>query len=130
MHLEVLTSSDEPVDSRHMSHPDLFQCLRVGQGWTDLGLYIHVPFCRKRCHFCAFYLTVHREDQVRQFLHALEQEIALWGKELGKVRVSTVYLGGGTPTSLTAAWGEAGVLDAAFALEQRAGFTARPERWW
>ena len=67
----------------------------------DLGLYIHVPFCQKRCHFCAFYLMVHREDLVRAFLLSLEREILLVGRELGMVSVSTVYVGGGTPTSLT-----------------------------
>jgi len=45
---------------------------------------------------------VHREDRVRAFLVALEQEIVLLAKELGKVPVSTVYVGGGTPTSLSA----------------------------
>ncbi|MDX1410581.1 MAG: radical SAM family heme chaperone HemW [Nitrospirales bacterium] len=85
-----------------MSHKQLFHNLRAGQDMTDLGLYIHVPFCRKRCHFCAFYLMVHREELVRAFLLALEREIRLWGKELGTVPVSTVYLGGGTPTTLSA----------------------------
>jgi oxygen-independent coproporphyrinogen-3 oxidase len=85
-----------------MSNHQLFQCLRAGQDITDLGLYIHVPFCRKRCDFCAFYLMVHREDRVHAFLVALEQEIVLLTKELGKVPVSTVYVGGGTPTSLSA----------------------------
>ena len=45
---------------------------------------------------------VHREELVRAYLIALEREIRLWGKELGAVPVSTVYLGGGTPTSLNA----------------------------
>ncbi|UCE62709.1 MAG: radical SAM family heme chaperone HemW [Nitrospirota bacterium] len=85
-----------------MSHNQLFPYLRSRQEFTDLGLYIHVPFCRKRCHFCAFYLMVHREELVRAFLLALERELILWGKELGPVPVSTVYLGGGTPTSLNA----------------------------
>ena len=101
MDVRNLTSIDEPTDSSLLSHPDLIQSVKAGGGCTDLGLYIHIPFCRKRCHFCAFYLTVHREDQVCQFLHALEAEIAVWGRGLGNPRVSTVYLGGGTPTSLT-----------------------------
>lgn len=67
---------------------------------TDLGLYIHVPFCKQRCHFCAFYLTIHREDLVRDYLAALEQEIVLYGRELGHVPVTSIYFGGGTPTSL------------------------------
>ena len=66
----------------------------------DLGLYIHVPFCKQRCHFCAFYLTIHRESLVDDFLDALEKEIELYGKPLGSVPVSTIYFGGGTPTAL------------------------------
>ena len=67
---------------------------------SDLGLYIHIPFCKQRCHFCAFYLTIHREDLVRDFLDALENEIDLYSNELGHVPVSSIYFGGGTPTSL------------------------------
>ena len=66
----------------------------------DLGLYIHVPFCKQRCHFCAFYLTIHRESLVDDFLDALEKEIELYGEQLGSVPVSTIYFGGGTPTLL------------------------------
>lgn len=85
-----------------MSKVQLFQFLREGKEGKDLGLYIHVPFCLKRCHFCAFYLMVHRDDLVRTFLLALEREITVYGKEVGKTPVSTIYLGGGTPTSLNA----------------------------
>jgi len=99
---EFPTQSDEPVPSMPVSYHQLVHCLRAEQEITDLGLYIHVPFCRKRCHFCAFYLLVHREDLVCAFLLALEREILSLGKELRKVPVSTVYLGGGTPTSLSA----------------------------
>ena len=66
----------------------------------DLGLYIHVPFCKQRCHFCAFYLTIHRESLVDDFLDALEKEIELYGQQLAAVPVSTIYFGGGTPTVL------------------------------
>ena len=38
---------------------------------AELGLYLHIPFCRQRCHFCAFYLDVHREAAAVAFLHAL-----------------------------------------------------------
>ena len=68
----------------------------------NLGIYLHVPFCVKRCHFCAFYLVLHEEQRVEQFLQALEREIALYARQPGmKERtVSTVYVGGGTPTVL------------------------------
>ena len=69
----------------------------------DLGLYVHIPFCQKRCHFCAFYLHIHREDKVRDFLMAIDQEISLYARDggLSQCSLSTVYLGGGTPTSLS-----------------------------
>ncbi len=68
----------------------------------DLGLYIHVPFCQKRCHFCAFYLMAHRDEHVQRYLAALAQEIVLFAKEeaCGRFPISTIYFGGGTPTSL------------------------------
>jgi oxygen-independent coproporphyrinogen III oxidase len=67
-----------------------------------IGLYIHVPFCRSRCHFCAFYLEIYREDRAQHYLTALIQEIRLHAGQLtvGDRRLDTVYLGGGTPTAL------------------------------
>jgi putative oxygen-independent coproporphyrinogen III oxidase len=69
---------------------------------ADLGIYLHVPFCVKRCHFCAFYLVLHEEQRVDQFLQAIEREIALYACQRGMSErtVSTVYVGGGTPTVL------------------------------
>ena len=67
----------------------------------DVGLYLHIPFCAKRCHFCAFYLVIQRKSRIQRFLGALETEIAIYAAQLGGAgqRVSTVYLGGGTPTA-------------------------------
>lgn len=69
---------------------------------ADLGIYLHVPFCKKRCHFCAFYLVLHDQQRVEQFLQAIEREIALYARQPGmrERTVSTVYIGGGTPTVL------------------------------
>lgn len=68
----------------------------------SLGLYIHVPFCRSRCHFCAFYLEIYREDRAQDFLTALYQEVRVHAGQqtLGGRRPDTVYVGGGTPTAL------------------------------
>lgn len=68
----------------------------------DLGIYLHVPFCKTRCHFCAFYLVLHDQQRVKQFLQAIEREIALYASQPGmrERTVSTVYIGGGTPTVL------------------------------
>ncbi len=72
-------------------------------------LYIHVPFCRKRCNYCAFYsnaLPGAADDQsavpaeLRAYQKILLQEIALWGARLGPVKVESVFFGGGTPSLL------------------------------
>jgi len=67
-----------------------------------LGLYIHVPFCRSRCHFCAFYLEIYRDDRAQSFLTALSREMQLHVAQqpLGGRRLDSVYFGGGTPTAL------------------------------
>ncbi|MDH5585777.1 MAG: radical SAM family heme chaperone HemW [Nitrospirota bacterium] len=69
----------------------------------DIGLYLHVPFCVKRCHFCAFYLVMENEKRMARFLAALDRELELYRQHpvLAHRDVSTVYLGGGTPTALS-----------------------------
>lgn len=65
------------------------------------GIYIHVPFCRQACRYCDFYFTVslkYRDD----YVDALLRELSSRAVELGQQEVSTVYLGGGTPSVLTA----------------------------
>jgi oxygen-independent coproporphyrinogen III oxidase len=71
---------------------------------TPIGIYLHIPFCRQRCDFCAFYLELYREPAVEAFLRALDEEIRLQGAEEGiKERTfQSVYFGGGTPTALRA----------------------------
>ena len=68
-------------------------------------LYIHVPFCRSKCRYCAFYsepLTglAHPGDAMRDYVQTLLLEIALHGDRLGKVPVESVFFGGGTPSLL------------------------------
>lgn len=68
----------------------------------DLGLYLHIPFCRQRCHFCAFYLETGRADRLAGFCAAMEQELERYRHEdhLAGRPATTIYMGGGTPTVL------------------------------
>ncbi len=68
----------------------------------EVGLYIHVPFCRSRCHFCAFTLQIYRDDRAAAYLASLPREIALYAKQnpFGGRPLTSVYFGGGTPTTL------------------------------
>jgi oxygen-independent coproporphyrinogen III oxidase len=71
----------------------------------DIGLYVHIPFCRQRCHFCAFYLEIARPERIESFCHALAQEIDLYRRQdLIKDRpLQSIYFGGGTPTAIPVA---------------------------
>ena len=71
---------------------------------APVGLYLHIPFCRQRCDFCAFYLELYREPAAAAFLRALKAECRLQGsKESITGRdFQSVYFGGGTPTTLSA----------------------------
>ena len=67
------------------------------------GLYIHVPFCRSRCHFCAFYLDIHHPVAAAAFVRSLLHEISLYRalKPFENQPVTSLYFGGGTPTTLS-----------------------------
>ena len=69
---------------------------------TAHGLYLHIPFCHQRCHFCAFYLEIHQADAADLFLSSLLTEMRLVGERrpFGGQPLDTVYFGGGTPTTL------------------------------
>ncbi len=69
-------------------------------GQSTLGIYIHVPFCSTRCHFCAFYLLTKHDEHIPRFLRSIKKEIALQQHLYGR-RVSSIYFGGGTPTRLS-----------------------------
>ncbi|CAN5345999.1 radical SAM family heme chaperone HemW [soil metagenome] len=74
-------------------------------------VYVHVPFCARRCSYCDFAITVRRNAPVDQYLTALESELVVrFGSERAE-EVDTIYLGGGTP-SLLGGWGIAQALDA------------------
>ena len=63
------------------------------------GLYIHIPFCRKKCAYCNFYSACTETSVVDDFLAALEKEIEKWGGSWGRP-IETLYVGGGTPSVL------------------------------
>ncbi|MCF8238038.1 MAG: radical SAM family heme chaperone HemW [Saprospiraceae bacterium] len=65
------------------------------------GIYLHIPFCRKACHYCNFHFStsLRLKDDL---LAALHQEIIARKTELSEVVFSTIYFGGGTPSILTA----------------------------
>ena len=75
--------------------------LRQAAGREPLGLYLHVPFCRDRCTYCSF-VTTRDESLKAAVLAQLRRQLLAWGRALGRPAVDTLYLGGGTPSLLTA----------------------------
>ena len=72
---------------------------------TGLGLYLHIPFCRKRCHFCYFkVLTDVNAQQVARYVDAALTELRTYVSKpfLGGRRPDFIYFGGGTPSYLSA----------------------------
>lgn len=61
-------------------------------------IYAHVPFCRSKCHYCAFHSQAFNQVTFAWYLKTLLDEISLWGKRLQHPRVTTLYFGGGTPS--------------------------------
>ncbi|MCX6244496.1 MAG: radical SAM family heme chaperone HemW [Bacteroidetes bacterium] len=65
------------------------------------GIYIHIPFCRRKCHYCNFYSIPSLKYRER-FLDALKEEIYIQRNYLEEKQVETIYFGGGTPSFLKA----------------------------
>ena len=66
---------------------------------NSAGLYIHIPFCRKKCAYCDFYSSFVSEELLNKYTEALKKCIEIRGAEFSHP-VDTVYLGGGTPSLL------------------------------
>ncbi len=64
---------------------------------TNLGLYLHIPFCKKHCAYCDFYSAVFTKEVAKNYITALKREIKQWGGKLNRP-IDTIYFGGGTPS--------------------------------
>lgn len=65
------------------------------------GLYIHVPFCRKKCFYCDFYSVGSSRADFSNYVNSLVTELSLRNKELPE-KINTLYFGGGTPSLIPA----------------------------
>ena len=67
---------------------------------NSLGLYIHIPFCLKKCNYCDFYSVVPTDDIKARYIESLVREIKKWGERTARP-IDTMYIGGGTPSLLS-----------------------------
>jgi len=71
---------------------------------TPLGVYLHIPFCRKRCHFCYFKVyTDKNASEIEGYLDAAIAELELYSRKafIGGRKPRFVYFGGGTPSYIS-----------------------------
>ena len=64
----------------------------------EIGLYIHVPFCKSKCYYCDFISFANKEMCFEEYIEAVIKEINY--TDLSKYYIRTVYIGGGTPSIL------------------------------
>jgi oxygen-independent coproporphyrinogen-3 oxidase len=65
---------------------------------TGIALYIHIPFCLKRCSYCSFVSFANRSEDIESYIEAVIREI---NQRVNNRRIKSVYIGGGTPTLLS-----------------------------
>jgi oxygen-independent coproporphyrinogen-3 oxidase len=71
---------------------------------TPLGIYVHIPFCRKRCHFCYFKVYTDKDsDEINTYLDAVVQELRLYAQRpfVNGRTPRFIYFGGGTPSYIS-----------------------------
>lgn len=67
---------------------------------TERGLYIHIPFCKQKCNYCDFNSGPYRPQDLDHYMTLLKKEASLYEIKYGKLPISTVFIGGGTPSVL------------------------------
>lgn len=65
------------------------------------AVYVHIPFCQQRCHYCDFNTFALEGQPVDDYLDALERELAMTVQASPPGEIETIFIGGGTPTALT-----------------------------
>ena len=111
---EAMRRVREILMERYLLHPEKaaltaeileYQRMMAGDPpKRGLSLYIGIPFCPTRCLYCSFTSNQKGEEEIRRYLEALHREIRYAGEAAEKdgFRIESVYIGGGTPTTLDA----------------------------
>lgn len=70
----------------------------MGVSKNQIGLYIHIPFCRSKCYYCDFNSFPNKEDYIDPYFRALKKEVIHYSKKLKGYSIKTIFIGGGTPS--------------------------------
>lgn len=69
----------------------------------ELGIYVHIPFCKQKCYYCDFVSFDQKNNLIEKYVQSLIKEIEVRSNEISKsygkdVKITTIYIGGGTPS--------------------------------
>lgn len=66
---------------------------------NNIGLYLHIPFCKTKCPYCDFYSMRGNESDKNMYMISLVESMEAWSDRLER-KADTIYIGGGTPSVL------------------------------
>lgn len=66
----------------------------------ELGVYLHIPFCEQICPYCPYYKEIYHPDLAERYTKAIKSEINFYSNLVGNKPVTSLYIGGGTPTTM------------------------------
>ena len=61
----------------------------------EIGIYIHIPFCKHKCNYCDFVSYCNKDEMIEKYVQAVKKEIQM--QEIDS-KITTIYIGGGTPS--------------------------------
>lgn len=64
----------------------------------ELGIYVHIPFCKQKCYYCDFVSFSNKEEYIEKYVETVKREIDSY--DLLKYNITTIYIGGGTPSRI------------------------------
>lgn len=64
----------------------------------ELGIYVHIPFCKQKCYYCDFVSFSNKEGYIEKYVETVKREIDSY--DLSKYNITTIYIGGGTPSRI------------------------------
>lgn len=64
----------------------------------EIGLYIHIPFCKSKCYYCDFSSYANKEDLIEKYVESIKKELK--EENVDDYNIKTIYIGGGTPSIL------------------------------
>jgi coproporphyrinogen III oxidase-like Fe-S oxidoreductase len=70
------------------------------RGIKELGVYLHIPFCDQICPYCPYNKELYHPDAAAKYARAVMSEIDTYADRMGKIPVTSFYIGGGTPTTM------------------------------